>query len=246
MERQTLLIADCNEDFRLALADELRSQFRIRCCRTGREALTLLRKEAFDLLVLDLNLPELDGLTLLEQMAAEEIRPICLATTRYTSTYIESRLPQLGVSYLILKPCEIPVLAHRVRDLSESTVPLPQAFDLPQILQDLGMPAKWDACKYLPDAVVLYAADPDQSLSKELYPTVGKLHSRSGKNVERSVRRALETAFSKHHDEPAWQKYFPKYTSYPTNEDFIARMAEESLRFQKRSGQHIPHQERNL
>lgn len=240
MERQTLLIADCNEDLRLSLADELRDRFRIRCCRTGREALALLRREVFDVLVLDLNLPELDGLTLLEQLASEGIRPVCLATTRYTSSYIESRLPQLGVSYLILKPCEIAVLAHRVRDLSQNAGVLPQAFDLPRILQALGMPSKWDACKYLPDAVFLYAADPDQSLSKELYPAVGARHGRSGKNVERSVRRALETAFARHHAEPAWQKYFPNYTDYPTNEDFIARMADEYLRLEKNPANTFP------
>lgn len=244
MEQQTLLIADCNEDFRLSLAQELQDSFLIRCCRTGREALTLLRAEGFDLLVVDLNLPELDGLTLLEQLSAENIRPVCLATTRYTSPYIEARLPQLGVSYLILKPCEISIFAHRVRDLSQSIAGQFQSFDLPRILQDLGMPAKWDACRYLPDAVALYAEDPDQSLSKELYPAVGARHGRSGSSVERSVRRALETAFGKHHSEPAWQVYFPNYSNYPTNEDFIARMAEESLRYRKKSGEYF--QEKNL
>ncbi len=64
-----LLIADCSEDYRTALANALTDHYHVLCCRTGTEALDILRRENPDILVLDLMLPELDGLTLLERAA---------------------------------------------------------------------------------------------------------------------------------------------------------------------------------
>ena len=71
-----LLIADCNEDYRTALDNALKDQYHVLCCRTGTEAWELLHREHPDIFVLDLMLPELDGLTLLERCCADGIRPI--------------------------------------------------------------------------------------------------------------------------------------------------------------------------
>ena len=76
-----LLIADCNEDYRAALAAALSSQYHVLCSRTGTEALALLYQEQPDIFLLDLMLPELDGLTLLERAYADNIRPMVLAAT---------------------------------------------------------------------------------------------------------------------------------------------------------------------
>jgi len=76
-----LLIADCNEDYRTALAAALGSQYHVLCCRSGTEALALLYQEHPDIFVLDLMLPELDGLTLLERVSANGICPMVLAAT---------------------------------------------------------------------------------------------------------------------------------------------------------------------
>ena len=71
-----LLIADCSEDYRLALSAVLSGQYQVLCCRSGTEALTLLHQERPDILVIDLMLPELDGVTVLERAQADNIQKL--------------------------------------------------------------------------------------------------------------------------------------------------------------------------
>ena len=83
-----ILIADCNEDYRVALTAALKDCYHVRSCRTGTEAWTLLNQEQPDIFILDLMLPELDGLTLLERIYAKGLRPVVLAVTPIISTYV--------------------------------------------------------------------------------------------------------------------------------------------------------------
>ena len=71
METLKLLIADGNEDFREALAEALQGQYHVRTCDSGRQALELLRTFRPDVLAMNLILPEIDGITLLEQSSQE-------------------------------------------------------------------------------------------------------------------------------------------------------------------------------
>lgn len=52
-----------------AIARSLRNlAYSVDCCHDGREALDLLGVEVFDLVVLDLNLPRIDGMTVLREL----------------------------------------------------------------------------------------------------------------------------------------------------------------------------------
>ena len=96
---QKLLIADCSEEYRTALTAALQDRYHIRCCRTGTEAWTLLHQERPDILLLDLMLPELDGITLLERICADGIHPMVLALTPLWTDYVYGCTQQLGVEY---------------------------------------------------------------------------------------------------------------------------------------------------
>lgn len=78
MDAMKLLIADGNEEFRRALAAELQGAYHVRCCGDGKEALSLLRSFVPDVLVLDLMLPELDGISLLQSAASAGLCPMVL------------------------------------------------------------------------------------------------------------------------------------------------------------------------
>ena len=73
-------------------------------------------------------------------------------------------------------------------------------------------------------AITLYIQDPTQSLSKELYPAVAKQFGSSSKNIERSIRAAIATAWESR-DEKAWS-IFPDYNAPPSNKLFIATLAQ--------------------
>lgn len=225
-----LLIADCNEDFRLALADVLQKHCQVLCCRTGNEALEILCREKPDIAVLDLMLPEVDGLTVLERAVAAGVRPKVLAFDSLLSDYVRRSAQRLGIGYIMRKPCEVQAVAARALDLGEMPIQAmtPERF-VRDLLLALGIPPNHNSFAYLQPAILLKAENPKQSVTKELYPAVAKICGCEKGHVERSIRSTLEVAW-KHRDEQIWQKYFPDTGRRPTNAVFISRLAEELRR----------------
>ena len=234
MDALKLLIADGNEEFRQALAEELQGAYYVRCCGDGKEALSLLRSFGPEILVLDLMLPGLDGISLLQSAAASGLRPMVLVTSRFYNDYVHEAMEELGVGYLIRKPCDIPATASRIADLSRHIRPPQVSLPDPRthvsnLLLSLGIPTKLRGYAYLREAILLMAKDPDQPITKELYPSVGSLCGCKGTHVERSIRSAIETAW-KQQDSRIWQLYFRTgpdgVIPRPSNAAFISRLAD--------------------
>ena len=227
-----LLIADCNEDYRTALAAALSSQYQVLCCRSGTEALAMLYQEHPDIFVLDLMLPELDGLTLLERISANGVCPMVLAATPIFSDYVFSCAQRLGIEYLVRKPCAIEAIASRIQDLSRRLkAPEPKTDPVSYVtnlLLALDISTKHNGFAYLREAILLMAKDPAQSVTKVLYPEVARLCGCNKENVERSIRTALDRAWEKR-DGQMWQNYFPNAQQRPSNAVFISRLAEALL-----------------
>lgn len=234
MERMKLLIAEGTEDFRIALVESLRGAYRVRSCGEGNEALELLRSFRPDMVILDLMLPGLDGITILERTVASGITPMVLATTYYHNPYVLDAIQRLGVGYVMVKPCDIRATIARLADLSQRlrqpvlSRPDPRVH-ISNLLLALGIPTKLKGYNYLREAVILMAGDPNQSITKELYPAVAGICGGDRKNVERSIRSAIEKAWL-YRDENLWKLYFPADGSgllrRPTNSEFITRLAD--------------------
>lgn len=232
METRKLLIVDGREDFGQSLADAVGDAYTVRMCRSGREALGVIQSFRPQVLVLDVMLPELDGVSLLQSVAKGGQRPTVLALSTYFSPYTVEALGRLGVAYLIRKPCDIRATAARIRDLDPQWNGLPPRWEphsaAAQMLMELGVPTKLDGFQYLCQAIPLMAADPRQPLTKELYPAVGKQCRCMGRNVERSIRSAVCAAWV-NRDDRVWRRYFAPdrwgQISRPTNAAFISRLA---------------------
>ena len=234
MEVRKLLIAEGTEEFRLALADALKGAYHIRTCREGHEALELLRTFSPDILVLDLMLPGLDGISILQKASSAGIRPMVLATTRFVSDYVMESVDRLGVGYLMVKPCDVHATVTRLADLNQRIRhPLPAPpeprTDVSNVLLSLGIPTKLRGYGYLREAVLLMADNPGQSITKELYPDVAVRCGCEASHVERSARSAIAAAWEKR-DEQVWLLYFKPDSEgvlrRPTNAEFISRLAE--------------------
>jgi len=236
MDPRKLLIADASDDFLSALTDALANRYQIFCCQSGRQALDLLRRERCGIFVLDLVLPELDGLTLLEYAAAEGLFPRVLATTPLLSGYVQESAARLGIGYLVRKPCDISALAARVVDFGQS--PQPVRLDERSYIADLllcfGLNAKHHGYRYLFEGIFLLADSPGQAILKELYPAIAKICGRSPVNIERPMRSALDAAWE-HRDRRIWQIYFPDFPIRPSSTDFICRLARTLCQY-RRSG----------
>lgn len=213
MDKMKILIADGSESFCQALADTLRGGYRVRACREGNEALQTLQTFRADILILDLMLSGVDGITLLQKLAQMELRPMVLATTRYVSEYILDSADRLGIGYLMVKPCETDAVAARVADMTQRMkTPVfacpDQRTQVSNMLLNLRFSTKLRGYGYLREAVLLMAKNPGQSITKELYPAVAARCGATPVQVERSIRSALQHAWQRR-EGTAWQLYFP-------------------------------------
>lgn len=233
MDRQKLLIADSSEDFPQALARLLQERYEVRCSQSGKETLELLRSYQPGLLILDLMLPELDGISLLRTAHTSGLKPNVLVISRFFNDYTLTVLDQLGIRYAIRKPCDLHATADRIADLIGQTSSDTPAGDLkPRILtllHTLHFSPKHDGYTYLLEAIREMSRNPGQSITKELYPAVAAICGCSPGQVERSIRTAIASAW-KLSDPQVWAKTFcldpESLSKRPTNAEFIVGSVE--------------------
>ena len=230
MPAKHLLIADYSEEIRRELPKMLSDEFTIHTAADGAEAWELLQNSPPDIFLLDVMLPETDGLTLLRRCADQGIRPIILVTTRIYSDYLIHALMQYGVTYVIPKPYQLSDVAEQVREVAGlSLLPeAPRKQSINEILLRLGFSRKLNGTRYLQHAIRLFSQDPQQMLTKELYSSVGQLCHATASQVERCIRSAIAAAWN-HRDEKIWLRYFPAgemgAVRRPTNGEFITGLS---------------------
>lgn len=237
METRKILIADGSEEFAAGLCDALRGTCMVRVCREGHQALEQLRSFAPDLLVLDLMLPGLDGISLLQQASAEELAVNVLAVTSFVSPYVVAAVTRLGVSYVMMKSCSVDAVVARIDDLAADakapSVAQPDTRNtVSNILIALRLPTKLRGYGCTREAVLCLMRNPGMSITKELYPMVAKLCDGNAVQVERAIRGAIQAAWS-NRDETVWRRYFqpgPDGTiPRPSNAEFLSRIADVML-----------------
>lgn len=226
-----LLIAESSSVFASALYKALEKDYRIQVCADGRRALELLADFRPDILIINLMLPDTDGLTVLQQTAFHP--GIILAVTPYMCSYVGRSIVELGVDFTMIAP-SVKALTFRLEDLIRTYSDTPDRRDLAAMtmhhLRLLNFSTHLDGYRQLCVALPLYAKDSQQLMTKELYPTVAKLcGSKDGRTVEHSIRNAICAAWE-HRDMAIWRKYFRPgpsgKLSCPSNKEFICRLAE--------------------
>ena len=120
--RKILIIED-DEDLREGLAFSLQMDgYEIRCAGPKREGLDRIRRESFDLVLLDCNLPDGSGFDLCTQIGAGETIPVFMLTARNTEMD-EVKALELGVADFMSKPFSLAVLKARIRKILNSSAP---------------------------------------------------------------------------------------------------------------------------
>lgn len=241
MEKFRLLVADPSTAFGMSLT-MLMGDFEVMICRDGIQAMEQLMVFRPDAVVADLALTGVDGLTLLRTAAALAHRPALLAVTRICTEYVQAQVEQIGVDYLVPKPCKLSCLAERVRDLccqnGGKPVLHPAQSGSAELLMELGLTPGRSGFHHLEDLIRLYERNRDSSFTKELYPAVGRERGLNGQAVERAVRSLITDAWLKR-DDRVWGRYFSPLPGgsvrRPTNREFIATLAA-AMCYRQRNG----------
>lgn len=234
MPPKKLLIVDEDIVMTDALSHLLIGRYLIKSCQDGLQAHQLIQEWTPDLIVLDLELRQLDGISLLKQIAKEGLAPMVLAATGFINLYVQETLMDLNVGYLMRKPCKPEAIAEHIRSLNRKLrPPAPTADELIQpvtkLLTELGFANNRDGFRYLQTGIPLLTLDRNQRFSKELYPAIGRQCGGTQSQIEKDIRESIQAAW-KQRDDAVWSKYFaPDKTGtipHQTNTSFISTLAD--------------------
>ena len=248
----TVMIADNSEEFCSSLAAALQRAdgFQVLCAvNDGEQAIRAVSERKPDVLVLDLMLAKKDGISVLKAISGLQSRPVVLATSGFITDYVASATANLGVRYLMLKPCDMSALVERLEEIRGGENRRPSASRsgtgietlVTNIIHEIGVPAHIKGYQYLREAIIIAVNDMDviNAITKVLYPQVAKTFQTTPSRVERAIRHAIEVAWDRG-DLDTLQRFFGYTVSNtkgkPTNSEFIALIADK-LQLQLKSDQ---------
>lgn len=228
-EKITVLVADDNNDFTITLSSYLEKEEDMEIvgiARDGNEAYDMLVELKPDILLLDIIMPHLDGLGVLEKIADTDIekKPLCIILSAVGQDKITQKAIALGAQYYIVKPFDISVLVKRMKELKNYQPTQFKSFItreiknqyidiapekkkdqgnlealVTNIIHEVGVPAHIKGYQYLREAIMMVVKDTDviNQITKQLYPEIaGKYHTTPSR-VERAIRHAIEVAWGR-------------------------------------------------
>lgn len=231
----------------------------------GVEILNVLEEEEPDIIILDIIMPRLDGLAVLEKIRMDQIQQQAkiIMLTAFGQEEVTKRAVELGASFYILKPFEMDVLANRIRQLMSVATPMQTTLGtfagnpvsrsasgqktfknldarITNIIHEIGVPAHIKGYLYLREAITMVYNNLELlgSITKILYPDIAKKYNTTASRVERAIRHAIEVAWSRGNIDSINKMFgytISTHKAKPTNSEFIAMVADK-LRLEYKVG----------
>ncbi|MCM1053075.1 MAG: sporulation transcription factor Spo0A [Ruminococcus sp.] len=247
-----VLVVDNNNNITAKITKQFSSHAVINVVKTienGKEALDYIlnHKSEYDLIIMDLILPDVDGLTILQEMKENNIKKKVIITTSYKKEYTVNMTNLYGVSYYMLKPYSLLALETRILEITNSDLVRTRELNekdreihiaISKLLHQLGIPSHIKGYSYIRESVFLYYKNEEiyNGITKEIYPEVAIRYSTTASRVERAIRHAIEVSWTRG-DYDLMEEIFGNSVAFdrakPTNSEFIATIADR-LRYDKK------------
>lgn len=256
MEKLNIAIADDNErmvELLSTLVKEDKELELVGQANNGQEIYKIIKEKEPDVVLLDIIMPKMDGLTVMEKVNEDpSIRkhPAFIIISAVGQERITEDAFRLGACYYIMKPFDNDMVLNRIKQFrkfgrgirreNRGTGSLGRAgeiseknlqIDVTDIIHEIGVPAHIKGYQYLRDAIIMSVEDTEMlnSITKILYPTIAKKHQTTPSRVERAIRHAIEVAWSRGKMDTIDALF--GYTvnngkGKPTNSEFIALIAD--------------------
>lgn len=224
-----ILIADDNLDFVSTLITYFDTQEDVEIVATakdGYEAYKKIVEEKPQVVLLDVIMPHLDGLGVLEKLISSNIDlPMCVMLSAVGQDSITAQAINLGAQYYVLKPFDMDVLMKRIREMIETPpknkpiIPINTKeqktsyisingqtskeelleIKVTNIIHEIGVPAHIKGYQYLRDGIMMVVNNIEviNQITKQLYPDLAKKYKTTPSRVERAIRHAIEVAWNR-------------------------------------------------
>jgi len=248
----SVVLGDDNREMCTNLTEVFSNQHDMELVATvdnGFSVLEAVDRHSPDVLVLDIIMPHLDGLGVLERMQDLDSPPKVIALSEFGEEAVLRQVMRLGASYCMLKPFNPQVLLERIRCFHasfdvffEEDTPFNLAGQnesslqqtISEMLREVGVPAHLRGYLYIRHAISMAVADPSAltGITKNMYPEIAIVFQTTPHRVERAIRHAITVAWQRNTTETV--KRFFRQTildrkGKPTNLEFIALMTDKLL-----------------
>jgi len=248
-----ILIADDNADIGVLLNEFLGSDpelYVVGVAKNGLETLDMVKEKKPDVLLLDIIMPELDGLGVLESLKSLPERPIIIVYSAISHDKVTNTAITLGADYYMVKGIDLKQIKTRIKSYfteshqgmervmdgkkiepEESHEKRDLATELSSILQEAGILPHIKGYSYLREAVIEVIDNVEllSAVTKELYPNIANKFNTTSSRVERAIRHSIEVSWNRGQLENlnninGFNVNFDK--GKPTNSEFIALISD--------------------
>lgn len=248
----SVAIADDNERMVEILDSIVKKDDEIRIvgkANNGEDVYHMIKEKEPDVVLLDLIMPKLDGLSVMERINQDQTikkHPKFIVISAIGQEGITEDAFNLGAHYYIMKPFDNDMVLNRVKAMKNYGASCSKTSlnvcgergrmenlenDVTDMIHEVGVPAHIKGYQYLRDAIIMVIKEPDMlnSITKILYPTIAKRNQTTPSRVERAIRHAIEVAWSRGNMDIINSLF--SYTvstgkGKPTNSEFIALIAD--------------------
>ncbi|MBE5944626.1 MAG: sporulation transcription factor Spo0A [Lachnospiraceae bacterium] len=231
--------------------EQKKNTYNVEYITDGEEAVSTIKKSRPDVVILDLLLPNKDGLGVIEEINSAAIygckffikandsqirfiEMICKGKSENVLVYIveegvvEIDLPESVMNVFNCKKKD--VIVHRASD-DLITNQNKLEIMVTDIIHEIGVPAHIKGYQYLRSSIMMAVNDMDilNSITKQLYPTIAKEHGTTPSRVERAIRHAIEVAWGRGKTDTINELFGYSMNSgrlKPTNSEFIALISD--------------------
>lgn len=206
----------------------------------GGEGLNLIldKEGEYDLVLLDLIMPNKDGLYVLDELKKRNIIKNIIVATSYNAPEMIRKVSEYGVNYYILKPFELVDLENRILDVFKvvkgGSINLYHnnlQISITKMLHELGMPSHIKGYQYIREGIDMIYNNPDMigGITKEMYPDIASKYDTTVSRVERAIRHAIEVSWNRGNwdfMEEVFGHSVDIDKAKPTNSEFIVTIAD--------------------
>ena len=199
----------------------------------------ILDKEGeYDLVLLDLIMPNKDGIYVLDELKKRNITKNIIVATSYNAPEMIRKVSEYGVNYYILKPFELVDLENRILDVFKvvkgGSINLYHnnlQISITKMLHELGMPSHIKGYQYIREGIDMIYNNPDMigGITKEMYPDIASKFDTTVSRVERAIRHAIEVSWNRGNwdfMEEVFGHSVDIDKAKPTNSEFIVTIAD--------------------
>ena len=243
MKKQRLLVVDDNVSLVNMIkgyADKSEKMAVAYEAYDGKEGLNIFldNQNDIDLVLLDLIMPNKDGLYFLDELKRRKINANIIVITSYNSDEMLRRIATYDIKYFLLKPFDLNDLEQRVLEATDqlkikkgiTAKEKDLKLSVTKLLHELGVPSHIKGYQYIREGILLLYNNSDIiGITKELYPEIANKYDTSVSRVERAIRHAIEVSWNRGNLD-LMEEIFGHSVDYdrakPTNSEFIVTVAD--------------------